>query len=95
MSDFLPTFCIWITWLHALPCFPEQIKRVSQTPDVGISVPDITGSVPDVSGDVSVPSVGGVDVDVAGPSVNVDAPAPSASIDLPSKCRRQLLVSCS
>lgn len=59
-----------------------------QTPDVSVSVPDMSGSLPEVSGDVSVPSVGGgggVDVDVAVPSVGVDASAPSASIDLPGE----------
>ena len=48
-------------------------------------MPKISGSLPGVSGDVSVPSVGGVDVDVAAPSVDIDAIVPSASVDLPGK----------
>ena len=52
-------------------------------PDASISAPAVTGTMPDVSGDVSVPSVGGVDVDVAAPSVDVDASLPSASVDVP------------
>lgn len=42
--------------------------------------------MPEVAGDVSLPSVGSADVDVAVPSVDVDASAPSASINLPGEC---------
>ena len=51
-----------------------------QVPDASVSVPGVSASLPDVSGDVSAPSAGGMDFDVAVPSVGVDASAPSASI---------------
>ena len=57
-------------------------------PDASLSVPEMSGSIPELSGgDVSMPSVGGgLDVDVAVPSVDVDASAPSASsVDLPGE----------
>ena len=47
--------------------------------------------MPEVSGDVSLPSVGGVDVDVDAPSVDVGASAPSASLDLPGECKLLLV----
>ena len=50
-------------------------------------MPGISASLPEVSGDVSAPSTGGIDFDVAVPSVGVDASAPSASVDLPGKCK--------
>ena len=59
----------------------------SQVPDANISAPAVTGTMPEVSGDVSVPSVGGVGVDVAAPSVDVDVSAPSASVGLPGECK--------
>ena len=62
-----------------------------QVPDASISVPAVTGTMPDVSGDVSVPSVGGVDVDVAAPSVDVDASLPSASVDVPGECKTKVV----
>ena len=56
-----------------------------QVPDASISLPAVTGTMPDVSGGVSAPSAGGVDVDVAAPSVDVEASLPSASIDMPGE----------
>ena len=50
-------------------------------------MPGISASLPEVSGDVSAPSTGGIDFDVAVPSVGVDASAPSASIDVPGERR--------
>lgn len=73
------------------------ISRLCQTqiPDVSISAPDIGGSLPEVAADVSVPSVGGVDVNVAAPSVDVEASIPSASIDPPGGCKSPFFfVSC-
>lgn len=70
------------------------MSHQSQVPDASISVPAVTGTMPGVSGDVSMPSVGGVDVDVAAPSVDVDASLPSASIDLPGEYIEADLVPC-
>ena len=58
-----------------------------QVPDVSAPMPNVSGSLPEVPGDVSAPSAGGIDFDVAVPSVGVDASAPSASVDLPGERR--------
>ena len=67
--------------IHLLPvhyfCWNRQ-TCLPQTPDITVSAPDVSGSLPGVSGEASVPSVGGgVDVDVAVPSVCLLYTSPS------------------
>ena len=57
-----------------------------QVPGASVSAPNISGSLPEASGDASIPSSGGMEFDVAMPSVDVGASASSASVDLPGEC---------